>query len=229
MGAAIKVLGIVGSPRPDSNTEWMVREALEAAKKTGNVETDIFLLCEKTIAPCNSCWLCIERRRCVVGDDLHELLKKWLRADAVLIGSPVYHMSMSANLKAAIDRLGNSLLAGRYKFRSPRFMKVVGALAQGGDRYGGVEFTLQSIINSALLMNCVPVPGDYKEPGDTPAYIGAAGYTHGQIEVRTLDEASLIGARNVGQRVAEVAKIIRAGREAVKDNLPPEYFLDLEY
>ena len=50
----VKVLGIVGSPRKNGNTEILVKAALEAAAGLG-AETDIVLLAEKKVAPCDGC------------------------------------------------------------------------------------------------------------------------------------------------------------------------------
>ena len=50
----MKILGLVCSPRKDGNTEILVREALSVAREAG-CETDIFLVADKNIAPCDGC------------------------------------------------------------------------------------------------------------------------------------------------------------------------------
>ena len=104
----VTILGIVGSPRHNSNTEVMVREALAGAESTGNVATEILLLAGKKINPCISCFQCVKKKDLCIfrfKDDMHEVYEKYLAADGLILGSPVYHLSISGILKNAIDRL----------------------------------------------------------------------------------------------------------------------------
>jgi len=82
-----------------------------------------------------------------------------MESDGIIIGSPVYHLSITSCLKAAIDRLGQSLFS-IYQGRQPRFCKVGGAIVQGNSVYGGQEFALQFIINSFILENNIVVSGN---------------------------------------------------------------------
>ena len=223
--AKVTIVGIAGSPRHHSNTEVMVREALEAAEETGNVETQLLLLAGKKINPCLSCFKCNEKRDfCIFRfqDDMHEIYEKYLAADGLIIGSPVYHLSISGILKNAIDRLGQGLNSKYRDTGRPWFAKVGGVLTQGMGRFGGQEYTLQFLVSHLLLMNnLVVAPGT----GDT---IGAIGSFDNQPvrEVGVIakyDPAAIEQSRKLGKRVAELSKIVRAGTEALKDDLPEEY------
>jgi multimeric flavodoxin WrbA len=112
----MKVLGIVGSPRKDGNTEIMVEEVLATARQEG-AETDIFLVVGKNIAGCDGCHSCARTGKCKIKDDMTLLYKKMDWADAIVFGSPVYFNYVTAQAKAVIDRtfcyLHSHKLAGK--------------------------------------------------------------------------------------------------------------------
>lgn len=108
----VTILGIAGSPRA-GNTEIMVREALAGAIEVGQVETEFFSFHRRQFGPCiGECYeYRAEHGDCCFMDDFQEFLDLWLRADGIIVGVPVYHVSVPAQVKAAIDRLGKSMLA----------------------------------------------------------------------------------------------------------------------
>ena len=71
-----------------------------------------------------------------------------------------------------------------------------------------------------LLMNCLPVTSDMPE-----AYIGtgAQADNNGKID---REDVVFENSFMLGVRVAETAKIIACGREALADSLPDEYYYD---
>jgi len=48
----------------------------------------------------------LKEKKCVISDDFQEFANKYLEADGIIMGSPVYHLSITAQLKSALDRLG---------------------------------------------------------------------------------------------------------------------------
>lgn len=219
----VNILGIVGSPRHRSNTEVMVREALKGADETGNVETQILLLAGKKINPCISCFKCVERKELCIfrfKDDMHEVYEKYLWADGLIIGSPVYHLSISGILKNAIDRLGQGI---KYPEPAlPRFCKVGGVLTQGMGKFGGQEYTMQFLVNHLLLMSNIVVSPELSDA------IGVAGTFQGERirepgVIGEYDPEAVTQSRVLGKRVAEITKIVKAGVEALKNELPEEY------
>jgi multimeric flavodoxin WrbA len=124
-----------------------------------------------------------------------------------------------AQVKAAIDRLGN-VLASYYGDGLPRFSKVCAALAQGLDAFGGQELTLQYLLSHFVLLNCVAISGDLLK-----SYIGAAGIAPGiELDAIRSDDGALAVARNLGQRVAEMSHVVKVGLAALGDELPEDYF-----
>jgi len=221
----VKILGISGSPRKSGNTTKLVERALEGAASVAGVETELYELAGKKVHHCISCYKCLEKGKCVFDDDLGDFMGRYMNADGILWGAPVYHMSVPASMKALLDRLGNILLIhylcqGR---TTPRFCKVCGVLTGGGHRYGGQDLVMSFLANSCLMLNGVVVSGDTL----TGSYVGAAAWTGGMEPFAKdnvlKDEEGLINAESVGKRVAETTCIIKAGKEALGDKLPDDY------
>jgi multimeric flavodoxin WrbA len=100
----MNVLGIVGSPRKDGNTQIMIEEVLAAARETG-AKTDIFSIAGKNISGCEGCGACAQAGGvCRIKDDMVELYQKMEWADGIAFGSPVYFNYVTAQAKAVIDR-----------------------------------------------------------------------------------------------------------------------------
>lgn len=224
----VKILGVVGSPRKGANTAKLVAKALEGAMSVPGVETELYEMAGKKFHPCMGCWVCIDKGECTYKDDFQDFARRYLEADGVIWGSPVYHMSVPASMKAAIDRLGNAVIMNflRQGREMPRFAKVCGALTIGATRYGGQDMVMSFLVNSSLLMNGIVVSGD-TILGD---YIGATGYLGGTSpeELRSKDAVlrdaeGMSCVLNLGKRVAETTRIVKAGLLALREELPTEY------
>jgi multimeric flavodoxin WrbA len=99
----MKVLGIMGSPRVGGNSDILLDEALAGAKEVG-AEVEKIILDKKKIAGCKDCKKCNETGICVIKDDMHEIQKKILEADAIIHSGPVYFWSMTGQMKTYLDR-----------------------------------------------------------------------------------------------------------------------------
>ena len=151
----ILLLGISGSPR-DASTAYVIKEALNYAAKRFKVQTDYFSLRNKRISFCAHCDYCVrEKRGCINEDDMAEAYEKMEKADAFLIGTPVYNGSISGQLKTFFDRC-RALVA-----KDPNILKnKVGAgVAVGGDRVGGQELALLTIHSFYLANKIIPTGG----------------------------------------------------------------------
>lgn len=96
-----KVLGVSGSPIPNSNTDRALKAVLEA---TG-LETEFIKLTDYTVAPCKACLGCAKTNRCVIKDDGIMLAEKAKAADALVIAGYTPYSTLDARTKAFIERL----------------------------------------------------------------------------------------------------------------------------
>lgn len=98
-----KILGICGSPRRGGNTEVLLDQALSGAASAGAVIEKIVLneLCMKA---CQNCGGCSKTGVCVIKDDMRKLYRKVSESDGLIVASPIYFGSLSAQTKIMIDR-----------------------------------------------------------------------------------------------------------------------------
>lgn len=94
---------LVGSPRTEGNTNYLVDRALEEIREAG-IETEKIILSRYQINPCLGHDGCPEFTSCTQKDDAAPLLEKFRTADGVILASPVYYYNVSAQMKAFFDR-----------------------------------------------------------------------------------------------------------------------------
>lgn len=131
----MKVLILNGSPR-NGNTRLALRaiaEGVSANMPGAEVETlDIPKL---RVNPCLACDGCVRSGgTCVQKDDGAMFTEKVVDADVVIFGSPVYWWGVSAQLKAAIDRL--------YAKNGKLNDKKIGLVLVGEAELGSVQYEL---------------------------------------------------------------------------------------
>jgi multimeric flavodoxin WrbA len=97
----MNVMAISGSPRKGGNTETLLREAIRG---TGLTDAKLYRLQEMHVEPCRSCGGCEKTGRCVVKDEFQDLYEAIIAADRIILASPIYFMSVSAQAKTLIDR-----------------------------------------------------------------------------------------------------------------------------
>lgn len=99
----MKVVGILGSPRRDGNTEILLDRALAGAASAG-AETEKVLLSDSVISGCIECNDCFETGACSIDDDMDRIYQELERADRIIIASPMFFMGLTSLIKAVIDR-----------------------------------------------------------------------------------------------------------------------------
>jgi multimeric flavodoxin WrbA len=99
----MKVLGIMGSPRRQSNTEILLDKALEGAREAG-AQVEKVLISKLKISPCLEIYACRKDGNCAIKDDMQSLYKKLLEAGHVIFASPMFFYGVTSQAKALIDR-----------------------------------------------------------------------------------------------------------------------------
>ena len=97
------VLVLKGSPRENGNSNTLAEQVVIGAKEAG-AEVESFLLHQMDIRPCDACDVCQETGVCIIKDDMQRLYPLLEKADAIVIASPVYWFTLSAQTKLCIDR-----------------------------------------------------------------------------------------------------------------------------
>ncbi len=99
-----KVLILEGSPRRNGNSAILSEEFTRGAEEAG-CSVEKVQIAHKKIAGCLGCNGCYRNGgSCVQKDDMAEVREKMLAADVIVLASPIYFYSMTAQMKAVIDR-----------------------------------------------------------------------------------------------------------------------------
>ena len=195
------ILGISGSPR-NMATEYILGEALKMLEERG-LKIVQFSVRGKQIAPCRHCDYCLKNGVCVVKDDMHQLYPLIREARGLVIATPVYNGSMSAQTKIVIDRTRAALAA------NPKAQKLLPgmAIAVGGDRMGGQELTLQQIHAFFILNGMIPVSG-----GFFGANLGATFWSRDTLEGAKEDLEGFRSLRKTTKKFAEMVTLLGGDR-----------------
>lgn len=98
-----KILVISGSPRKGGNSDLLCDEFIKGATEAGNITEKIFIS-HKNIKYCTGCGICNKTHKCIINDDMQEILSKLVEADVIVLATPVYFYSMDGQMKTFIDR-----------------------------------------------------------------------------------------------------------------------------
>lgn len=198
----MKIIGVAASPRREKSTHFLLEQCLDEVKKTaeslGNsLETELVDLAPLKFNGCISCDKCKKGLLCSQKDDFQQLISKFSDPDirGIVVATPVYMGSMTAQAKAFIDR--------SVVFRRNGFLfkgKLGGVIAVGGSRNGGQELTIQAVHAGMLIHDMIIV-------GDGGHFGGAAWGNHpdGYKE----DTTGIESARQLGKRMTETACLFK--------------------
>lgn len=191
----MKIIGISGSPRKNGTTFKMLKHAMDHINSNfNNIDTEIINLSEFNIQGCISCGKCYKELSCSQNDDFIKLVDilKDKEIKGIIIATPVYMGSMTAQCKAFLDRT--------VMFRRNGFLfknLIGGALAIGGSRNGGQEITIQTL-HAAMLIHDMIIVGD----GNKTSHFG--GIMHNNKQSDSDDTVGLQTVENLSFRIAEL-------------------------
>ena len=105
-----KVIILNGSPRKNFNTAQALKEAQKGAEHAG-AEVEYINLFDLDFKGCRSCYACkIKGSKtnglCAIKDNLRPILEKCLKADAVIIGTPIYCGNPTGTYRNYMERFG---------------------------------------------------------------------------------------------------------------------------
>lgn len=189
------LLGICGSPRKEG-TEFAVRYALSYATEKFGFKTEFWTVRAKKIGFCMHCDYCIrEKKGCILKDDVQDLYPKLVKAKFLILGTPMFQGNVSGQLKTVMDRCRGLVAQNPDVFKN----KIGMALAVGGDRSGGQEIAIRTILDFYQQNHIISVSG-----GAFGANLGASLWTRdsGKEGVEK-DEEGLRTIRKVIKRLAE--------------------------
>ncbi len=148
----MKVLMINGSPHSKGNTATALGEIARTLEAEG-IESEIVWLGTKPVRGCIACGKCRGVGRCIFNDDVcNGISEKMEKADALIVGSPVYYGQPNGALMAVIQRLfysNGAAVSG----------KPAAALAIC--RRGGATAAFQTLNMPFMMMNMQVITSQY--------------------------------------------------------------------
>jgi multimeric flavodoxin WrbA len=135
-----RVVVFLGSPKKKGNSALLAKQVMDGAKAVG-AKVESFYLHGMKIKPCTACDACRRKNQkdCILKDDMAPLYSKIRQADAIVMATPVYWFTVSAQTKLFMDRwyaLGGG--AG-YPFKGKRFGIVLTYADEDPFRSGAVN------------------------------------------------------------------------------------------
>lgn len=166
--SAPRVLAVGSSPRKGGNSDTMLDAAADAACRAGATVEKIQLR-DLGFNPCRNCGGCDKTGRCVLKDGYRELNDRLRAADRLILASPIYMASLSAQLKCMIDR-GQPFWVEKFLLRKkpePReHERRAVFLCCGGFRKGDKFLAnAEQIVKVYLLCQDIAFAGSVFEPG----------------------------------------------------------------
>ena len=166
----MKILALNGSPDKNGCTAFLLNTVLESAAALGatveieHVQPAILEcktpFCVNCSTPCN--------RSCYAETGVERIFEKMCSADAIVIGSPSYFGTVSAQIKALFDKSrdlrGKRALIG----------KLGAAVSVGASKYGGQQ-TTQRAIHDMMLVQGMIIAGDSLDSDDFIVPMGHQG------------------------------------------------------
>lgn len=150
----MKVIGFNCSPRKGGNTELLIREVFKPLESAG-IRTEIIQLKGKQVNGCTACMKCRKAADGICHQDnklINQCIRKMVKADVIIIGSPTYFSDISTEAKALIDVAGYSLRGAGNPLR-----RKIGAAVIAVRRAGAIHAF--DSINHFFLINEMIVPG----------------------------------------------------------------------
>ena len=186
------VLMINGSPHP----KGCVATALDVIAKeleAEGIESEIVTVGNKDIRGCISCSRCMETGKCVLDDLVNETARKFEKADALILGTPVYYGSPNGTLLSFADRLF-------YSTRFDKTMKLGAAVIS--NRRGGSSASFDAV-NKYFTISGMPVVS-------SSYWNDVHGYSAEDVYK---DEEGVQTMKNLAHNMAFLLKSVALGKE----------------
>lgn len=167
----LKILGVSGSPVPNSNTDRAVKAVLEAS----GLESEFVKLSKINVRPCMACRACVPDNVCKVKDDFPALAEKVKEAEALVIGAYVPYGQIDGFTKAFLERLWsmrhvNNLNEGKLVVIIVNGLQLLGdsPRAQLANKMMKSRDEVVEVISREMRMENMKIVGSVKIIGNVP-------------------------------------------------------------
>lgn len=184
------IVAINGSPDPDGNTAFLLKRTLAAAENHG-AQTQLIHAAAKVSSVDGTpfCTVCSNPcdGRCYRDTPLEAAYDLLAKADGVLLGSPVYFGTVTAQLKAFFDK------TRRLRKQFGLYNKVGAGVTVAASPYGGQETTIRAL-HDIMLVHGMMIVGDGFTDGDC-GHHGVCAHRPASADNNAIKRAELLAAR----------------------------------
>ncbi len=184
------ILAINGSPNRSGNTAFLLQEVLNSAEEEG-VEGRLIqvmdALKDQKMPFCVACSSPCKEACHAKSQGLKEACDAMEEAAALVLGSPVYFGTVSAQVKALWDK------TRAIRNRTTLVGKPGAAVSVGAARFGGQETTIKAL-HDMLLVQGLSIVGDGTEDSDA-GHQGVCGQKPAEQDSFAIERARILGRR----------------------------------
>ncbi|HKL13523.1 MAG TPA: flavodoxin family protein [Halanaerobiales bacterium] len=192
----MKVIGVLGSP-VKRGTNSLLQKSLDTLSEAG-IETELLHITDYNLQFCQGCNTCLREGRCVIEDDLTKIGDKLIEADGIILASPSYFGSPTAQLKNLMDR-SRYLKMQDHKLKN----KLLGVISSSGLNQGGGQSTIEDINRFGLTHGMLIIGPAATPQTDANMVIGTSETEEGWQRVKD-DKKAMKLAGNLGTRMADL-------------------------
>ena len=199
----MRIIGLNGSPNSNGNTSVLINNILDCCKELGAQTTMVNVGEIMQQQKSGYCTVCTNPCKgvCYKGTELEKVYELLRDSDGVIIGSPVYFGSVSAQLKAFFDKT-RKVRADKWLYNKVGICATVGA-----SKFGGQETTIKAMHDMMLVDGMIIIGDGYID--DDCGHQGVAAVRPAQE-----DENAKKRARIAAKRLVEVC----AATESIRTN-----------
>jgi len=192
----MKVIGVLGSP-VKRGTNSLLQKSLDTLSEAG-IETELLHITDYNLQFCQGCNTCLREGRCVIEDDLTKIGDKLIEADGIILASPSYFGSPTAQLKNLMDR-SRYLKMQNHKLKN----KLLGVISSSGLNQGGGQSTIEDINRFGLTHGMLIIGPAATPQTNANMVIGTSETEEGWQRVKD-DKKAMKLAGNLGTRMADL-------------------------
>lgn len=102
-----KAIMINGSPHAERGITFKILQVLKEGMTSSGCEVEIVNLAKKNIRQCKGCLYCWHDNvgMCFFKDDMERLISQMLKADIIILATPIYFNNITTDMKLFLERL----------------------------------------------------------------------------------------------------------------------------
>lgn len=148
----MKAVILTGCTRKNGKTEKLLNNFIKGLED-GGCRVEVIDAVKTKVSPCTGCLACEKTGNCVINDEMQEIYKKVEECDIIALASPVYFASITAQLKAMVDRF-QTLFSRRYILKTNTETVRKGFLIFTAGLTNPKEIVAMEVLAKFFMLSC---------------------------------------------------------------------------